>query len=543
MRYQTKLLIAAGLLLAMSLSAAALAYWGVAQSHTYLTRSRLSHEELERQLQLSRHSQQLFKSWTDTLLTGMTDKPLGAAYLNKVIELDLATLRDLTEKELTIVPADELKAESAELERLDQIKREFQHTLDQLAEVEQLRSRGRPDIAWQKLIDLLKGGIDQKLNELIEVGVADETAEVIRIDADAAQLLTRLEEISQIHAVLAILATLGLVILLLRGLRAPLAELLHGTAKLAEGDLSYRMAIPGHDEFADVGQSFNRMAEDLQVHHKALQDAHANLETIVADRTEELRRANESLRKVDETRRAFFADISHELRTPLTIIRGEGEISLRGANKRVAEYKRSIERIVEQAKHLSVLVNDLLFIARQGAGAARLNLQPIDLGNLVEKVCGDAKVIAHQKSVEIAFANSKEHEMVRGDPARLRQLFLVLLDNAVRYSNSRSAVKVDIGRVNGEVRVRVTDRGIGIAPEELDGIFERFRRGGNAISMNDEGLGLGLPVAKAIVEAHKGRIEMASRLGEGTTVTVALPAAPKGSKQSKEANEPKEAKA
>ena len=413
---------------------------------------------------------------------------------------------------------------SAELDRLEQIKKEFQHTLDQLAEVEQLRSRGRPDIAWQNLITLLKGGIDQKLNELIEVAVADETAEVIRIDADAAQLLSRLERISQIHAALAILTTLALVILLLRGLRAPLAQLLRGTAKLAEGDLAYRITIPGHDEFADLGNSFNHMAQDLQGQQRALEDAHANLESVVAERTEELRQANESLRKVDETRRGFFADISHELRTPLTIIRGEGEISLRGANKRVAEYKRSIERIVEQAKHLSVLVNDLLFIARQGAGAARLNLQPIDLGNLVEKVCGDARVIAHAKAVDIAFASADEHEMVRGDPARLRQLFLVLLDNAVRYSKTKGAVKVDIGRVNGEVTVRVTDRGIGIAPEELDGIFERFRRGGNAASMNDEGLGLGLPVAKAIVEAHKGRIAMASRLGEGTTVTVALPA-------------------
>ena len=133
-------------------------------------------------------------------------------------------------------------------------------------------------------------------------------------------------------------------------------------------------------------------------------------------------------------------------------------------------------------------------------------------------------MIAHARAVDIAFASADEHEMVRGDPARLRQLFLVLLDNAVRYSKTKGAVKVDIGRVNGEVTVRVTDRGIGIAPEELDGIFERFRRGGNAASMNDEGLGLGLPVAKAIVEAHKGRIAMASRLGEGTTVTVALPA-------------------
>jgi signal transduction histidine kinase len=299
---------------------------------------------------------------------------------------------------------------------------------------------------------------------------------------------------------------------------------LRGTRALAEGDLSHRIAISGRDEFADLGQSFNHMAADLQAHQKALESAHANLEGTVAERTEELRQANQSLRKIDETRRGFFADISHELRTPLTIIRGEGEIALRGKNKRVAEYKSSIARIVEQAKHLSVLVNDLLFIARQGAGAARVNLQTIDLGGLIEKVCGDAKVIAHAKAVDIRYSNGSAHELVRGDPARLRQLFLVLLDNAVRYSNSKGEVKVDIASTDGEVRVSVSDRGIGIAPEELEGIFERFRRGGNAAAHNAEGLGLGLPVAKAIVEAHKGRIEMASRLGEGTTVTVALPA-------------------
>lgn len=524
MRYRTKLLITAGLLLALSLSAAGLAYWGVTQSHDYLTRSRLSHEQLERQLQLSRHSQQLFKAWTDTLLTGMSDRPLGAAYLNKVIESDLAALQQLSEHELAIVPPEERKDAQAELNRLAEIRKEFQHTLDQLGEVEQLRSRGRPDAAWERLIDLLKGGIDRKLNELIEVAVADETAEVIRIDADAARLLGRLERVSQVHAVLAVIATLALVLLLLQGLRAPLAELLRGTAKLAEGDLSHRIAISGRDEFADLGRSFNRMANDLQEHRQALQDAHANLEAEVEERTEELRKANQALRKVDETRRGFFADISHELRTPLTVIRGEGEIALRGSNKKVAEYKQSMERIVEQAKHLSVLVNDLLFIARQGAGAARLNLQPIDLGDLLKKVCGDARVIAHNRGVDVAFVNGTAHETVRGDPARLRQLFLVLLDNAVRYSKSKGAVQVEIDSAGDEIQVRVTDRGIGIPPEELEGVFERFRRGGSAAAMNEEGLGLGLPVARAIVEAHKGRIEMASRPGEGTTVTVALPA-------------------
>ena len=526
MRYQTKLLTTACLLLALALSAAALAYWGVTQSNSYLARSRIAHQELERQLQLSRHSQQLFKAWTDTLLTGMSDRPLGAAYLRKVIESDLATLRSLSEQELAMVDVAERHSESVELTRLNDIEKEFQHTLDQLNEVEQLRSRGRPDVAWQSLITLLKSGIDQKLNELIEVAVADESAEVVRIDADAAELLSRLERFSQILALVSILATLSLVLLLLRRLRTPLAELLRGTRALAQGDLSHRIAISGRDEFADLGQSFNRMAADLQAHQQALKDAHDNLEKLVEERTEELSRANQTLRNIDERRRGFFADISHELRTPLTIIRGEGEIALRGANKRIGDYKQSIARIVEQAKQLTLLVNDLLFIARQGAGAARLNLQSVDLSELVEKVCGDAEVLADAKSVHVACdVNGAAHQHVTGDPARLRQLFLVLLDNAVRYSKSNGEVEVGMTRHDGEVTVRVSDHGIGIPEDEPENIFERFRRAGNAAEHNAEGLGLGLPVAKAIVEAHKGRIEMASRLGEGTTVTIALPTA------------------
>ena len=167
MRYQTKLLISAGLLLALSLSAAGLAYWGVAKSHAYLIRSRISHEQLERQLQFSRHSQQLFKAWTDTLLTGMSDRPLGAAYLHKVIESDLSELERLTKQELALVGEDERRVETVELDRLNAMKAELQNVLDQLDEVEQLRSRGRPDIAWEKLIALLKGGPALSIGVLI----------------------------------------------------------------------------------------------------------------------------------------------------------------------------------------------------------------------------------------------------------------------------------------------------------------------------------------------------------------------------------------
>src|ERR1044072_9513216 len=114
MRYQTKLLITAGLLLAMSLAAAALAYWGVSQSHSYLSRSRIAHQELERQLQLCRRSQQLFKAWTDTLLPGISDRRLWAAYLHQVIESDLAELDRLPQTELAMVGPEERRMETAE---------------------------------------------------------------------------------------------------------------------------------------------------------------------------------------------------------------------------------------------------------------------------------------------------------------------------------------------------------------------------------------------------------------------------------------------
>jgi signal transduction histidine kinase len=236
---------------------------------------------------------------------------------------------------------------------------------------------------------LLKGGIDQKLNELIEVAVADETAEVIRIYADAAQLLSRLERISQIHAALAILTTLALVILLLRGLRAPLAQLLRGTAKLAEGELAYRIAIPGHD--------VRRSRQQLQSHGEICRassrppDAHQSQ----IDR----RRALNCVRRTipAQGRRdaaGLFADISHELRTPLTIIRGEAR-SRCGAP--MAGRRVTLDRADRRAGEAPRCSSAISCSSPARVPAPRASISAVDLGNLVEKVCGDARVIAHAR--------------------------------------------------------------------------------------------------------------------------------------------------
>jgi hypothetical protein len=214
-------------------------------------------EQLERQLQLSRHSQQLFKAWTDTLLTGITDRPLGAAYLNKVIQSDLAALQELTDRELAIVPPEERKDAAAEVERLKQIRQEFQHTLDQLGEVDQLRSRSRPDVAWQRLIDLPRG-IDQKLNDLIR-SVSPRNTEVIRT-MPAPPSLRPVERCQPCRARRAHAALVCCCCTARFRLRT-----------LAQHRQCRRRSLPPHrvsgrDEF-DLGRSFTA-AEDLQAHRR-----------------------------------------------------------------------------------------------------------------------------------------------------------------------------------------------------------------------------------------------------------------------------------
>jgi signal transduction histidine kinase len=242
----------------------------------------------------------------------------------------------------------------------------------------------------------------------------------------------------------------------------------------------------------------------------------------------ELRKTNAALSRVDQTRRQLFADISHELRTPLTMIRGEAQVALRGSKKSPAEYKEALQRIHDQAQQLGRLVDDLLFIARTDGGAPHLKRETVALHTLVGQVCLEAEVLADPRNIHIHFQTNVKSAMVTGDPGRLRQLFVILLENAIRYSKPAGRITVDISPALAGVAVSVIDSGIGIAPDELERVFERFYRGGNgAATANPEGSGLGLPVAKAIIDAHSGTVKIASKLNKGTTVTVTLPVARK----------------
>jgi two-component system, OmpR family, sensor histidine kinase VicK len=223
--------------------------------------------------------------------------------------------------------------------------------------------------------------------------------------------------------------------------------------------------------------------------------------------------------KVEAASRAkteFIADVSHELRTPLTVLRGNAQVGLTlGGDE---EHMELYGEIVEESRMMSRMVEDLLFLARSDSATLPLELETVSIETLLAELAGRAEMLARERG-----ATLEGEGLVEVDAQRVEQAVLILVDNAAKYSPKGGTISLTSSVRSGELRVSVEDRGPGIPREELPRIFERFYRLDKARSRKLGGAGLGLPIAKTIVEAHGGRVEAASRLGEGTKMTLCLP--------------------
>ncbi|HEX5826521.1 MAG TPA: HAMP domain-containing sensor histidine kinase [Candidatus Limnocylindrales bacterium] len=218
--------------------------------------------------------------------------------------------------------------------------------------------------------------------------------------------------------------------------------------------------------------------------------------------------------------REFAADASHELRTPLTVIRSSVEHLQRHAAEPVAANADALEDIDAEVTHLAALVDDLLLLARSDSGAVALERRPVDLGDVAFDAAGALGRTAETRGVRVLV--DPEPAMVEGDPARLRQLVMILVDNAVRHSPRAGEVRVTVRAAGPVASIEVSDDGPGLREEDMPHVFDRFWRGPGAPS---GGTGLGLAIAKWVVDRHGGRIGVANRDGGGAAFRVELPAA------------------
>jgi signal transduction histidine kinase len=224
-----------------------------------------------------------------------------------------------------------------------------------------------------------------------------------------------------------------------------------------------------------------------------------------------------------ERQQRFIASASHELRTPLTLIRASAEVALRGARPDDADQRELLVDVLAESDHMRRLVDDLLTLSRLDSGKLPLTMNPVELSPLCFELQRQVARLGAERGVDVAVVDAAGS--VQADPERLRQVLLILLDNALRHTPAGGRVALAAAGEGRLIRLSVSDTGCGIAPEHLPHIFERFYRADPARGRESGNAGLGLAIAKGLVEAMGGQIGATSTPGHGTTVWLTLPAA------------------
>jgi two-component system heavy metal sensor histidine kinase CusS len=321
----------------------------------------------------------------------------------------------------------------------------------------------------------------------------------------AVVLLVPLEEVDQelrlllgalfLAVAAALLVSGGWSYLMARAALAPMERLRRSTEEITAARLDRRLPVANaHDELGRLSRTINAMIARLE-------------------------------RSFLEIRR-FTADASHELRTPLTILRTQAEVAL-DKSLSPAEQRDLLGGILEECERLTRLIEQLLALAREDAGAGAMAFQPIDLSSLIQQVVEDMRPLAEARGLALLVAVDGRPS-IAGEESRLRQVFYNLLDNAIKYTPEGGVVAVRVERADRSVVITVRDTGIGIPPEHLPHVFDRFYRVDKVRSREQGGTGLGLSIARGIVAAHGGQIQLTSAPDKGTTCTVMFSTASPG---------------
>lgn len=295
-----------------------------------------------------------------------------------------------------------------------------------------------------------------------------------------------------VSTIIFVLISLLIAYWIARRITAPLRELIPAIDRLGQGELGTHAPVLSKDEYGKVAVAFNSMSSQLQ--------------------------------RNEEVRRNLVADVAHELRTPLTIVRGKLDALQQSGS--VIEPENLLP-LQDELIRLSRLVDDLHILSLAEARKLPLEKKPTDIAGLVQRVMVHVEPDAMEKRIDLTLENLASGQEIELDANRMTQVLLNLLVNAIRYTPEGGAVRVVLeDRHDGDkdfLQISVSDTGVGMEPEQLEHIFNRFYRTDEARARNSGGMGLGLAIAKEFVVAHQGTLEVSSTLGQGTVFTVELP--------------------
>ena len=502
-------------------------YWGANEVSIYLYRSQMAYQAVDKYEELSQEAYRYFKQRMDLLLVEGKDSARDVTQSHDRLTKAIEELRKIFTETTHPAPTDLSQPQHPpELDRIARFTTFLEASMYRFDEVEQLMQQGNRAKAKALLSRFSEDEIDHKFQPLMDAAINDERAKALKAKEKLVTLVDQLRWIAVLASLLAAAFSILAATALLRRIKKPIEALMLGTNEISLGNLAYRIPIFAKDEFAYLAKHFNKMAERVELQNEKLQEAQVVLEHKVTERTRELSQLNSQLQRLNQARQEFFADISHELRTPLTIIRGEAEVTLRGEDREAEEYKDALHRILDLSQQLGKLVNDLFFLAHADSANLQFDWEMVDLSELLVSTVEDIQVIAREKSIAVTLTKPDHAILVRGDKQRLRQVLFILSDNACRYSNDGGRIEFQLDQDVTGVVLQISDCGIGIPAQDLEMIFDRYFRSSNARHSGEQGMGLGLPMAKSIVKAHGGEISVNSTEGIGTTFTVRLPFLP-----------------
>jgi heavy metal sensor kinase len=303
------------------------------------------------------------------------------------------------------------------------------------------------------------------------------------------QALTGLLRTLIIAVPLALALAAGGGIFLARRALDPVDKISQTAQEIEASDLTRRINVNTRDELGRLAATLNAMIERLE--------------------------------KAFQRQKQFTGDASHELRTPLAVIEAESSLALQ-KERPSSDYRQSLEVISQEATRMSSLIDQLLTLARADAGKEQWHFTQVNLGRLISNLGTDVEVLCQEKGLSFRLDRMQDL-VVTGDEARLRELFVNLLDNAIRYTPAAGTVSVSLHREGQMAVTAIKDTGVGIPAEDMPFIFERFYRVDKSRSRPEGGTGLGLAICKHIVKAHGGKIEVESQVGVGSTFSVWLP--------------------
>jgi signal transduction histidine kinase len=524
--FRRRIMLALAALATIAALQGGFAIWAVRLAEHHVLRGRVAADIKQGFTELWFNKQQL-RNW-------MAERQFGVGASQDRRDALLLNMRDLLQRmnalaEQAIALDDGIAARQRQAQRRDALL-VLSGSIDQLARG--LASLNQPSLvldttsAWRIANELFDNAEGRDLRSLLAESLAREDTSIREKRADTDNTLVWLRRLWIGTTATLVLAALVLAVAFARALRTPLMALAKGAAALRDGQLSHRISLERADEFGEVAHSMNAMAEELSARRAREREARQALEDQVSSRTAELTVALSAQKAAEARRRQLFADISHELRTPTTAIRGEAQVALRGKEKSTKEYQQSLRHIEDASRQLASTIDDLLTMARSDIDSLSLKKVPVDVGEVLGEVFRLGKAMAHTHGTKLDRKAWQDGLTTLGDADRLRQMLLVLVDNAIRYSHSGGEVRLSARRTELDgpvVELMIEDQGIGIEKDELSKVFDRGHRAPNASVHCADGSGLGLPIARILARGHGGDIELRSELGQGTVAIVTLP--------------------